>query len=164
MAAASRGWFANLSVRLKILTAIGVAAAVALAVGVTGLVALSNASAMAQRIYSNNVASVTAIAQIRGSFYQARIDLANQAVSQDAPTVAKYTDSFLQDLSNFEAAVAAYRGTGPAGEPKLIDELMSKYRTWVQIARTKQLVAGAANDMCPGRPPGTPRSHHCSRR
>src|SRR3569833_3163299 len=47
--------FADLRVSVKVLTAVAVAGIVALAVGVTGLVALGRASGSAQRIYSENL-------------------------------------------------------------------------------------------------------------
>ncbi len=140
-------WFADRGVQTKILTGIAVAALVALVVGVIGLVALSDASARAQRLYASNVASVSAVGQIKAAALQARVDLANQAISQDASTVAKFADAFEQDLGAFDAAMTTYRGSFPAGDPQVIDHLQATWQSWVQIARAKQLPAGAANDM-----------------
>ncbi|MGI5183482.1 methyl-accepting chemotaxis protein [Dactylosporangium sp. CA-152071] len=144
--AGTHNWFTDLSVRVKILFAIGVAAVVALAVGVTGLLSLSDTSDTAQRIYRSNVASVTAIGQIKASAAQARVDLANQAISQDADTVAKYTGMFEDDLKAFDAAMEAYRKSLPAGNPTTIDHLAATWQSWVQLVKAKQLSAGVNND------------------
>ncbi|MFI5912023.1 methyl-accepting chemotaxis protein [Dactylosporangium sp. NPDC051541] len=140
------GWFANVSVRIKILAGIGLAAAVALAVGITGLLALGTASEAAQRIYSSNVSSMSAVGQLRTAVSATRSDLANQALSQDAPTVAKFTERYNSDVTDFAAAMTAYRNSSPAGDLKVIDRVQATWDAWMQIAKTKQLVAGAAND------------------
>src|SRR4051812_49749865 len=87
------GW-ADLSVRVKIIAAVLVAALVALLVGVLGLSALSDASRSAQQIYSSNVASVSAIGSLNAAIRQTRLDTASQALSQDAPTITKYEKAF----------------------------------------------------------------------
>src|SRR5882724_10909766 len=81
---ARRFSFADLSVNAKISAAVGLAALVALVVGVTGLLALGKASNSAQLIYTSNVASIEAAGQIKAAVTQARVDLANQALSPDA--------------------------------------------------------------------------------
>ena len=139
--------FADLGVRVKILAAIGVAALVALAVGVTGLLSLSDTSAAAQRIYTSNVASMSAVGQIKAAMAQARVDLANQAIAHDAATLERYAAAFNQDLDTLAAAMTAYRNSFPAGDPQLIDELDATWQRWAQVAKTKQLAAGAANDL-----------------
>ncbi|MFI1996955.1 methyl-accepting chemotaxis protein [Actinoplanes sp. NPDC020271] len=136
-----------MGVRTKILTAILLAAAVALVVGVVGLRALSASSAAANKIYSSNVASVDAVGDLKAVLSQARVDLANQAISQDAPTIAKYTQSFTDDLDAVTAALAAYRASNPAGDPKVVADLESTYQSWAEVARTTQLPAGARNDL-----------------
>src|SRR4051794_16412588 len=79
-----RHW-ADLSVRIKIITAVSVAALVALLVGILGLTALSDASGSAQKIYSSNVASVSSIGALNAAMRQTRLDTASQALSQDLP-------------------------------------------------------------------------------
>ena len=66
--ATKRHVFADLSVRVKILTAIGVAAAVALVVGLVTLFALDKAANSAQAIYANNVTNVGQVDEIQAGF------------------------------------------------------------------------------------------------
>jgi methyl-accepting chemotaxis protein len=63
--AGGRRSFTDLGVNIKILTAVTVAALVAVIVGLVGLVALSRASASAQTIYRDNVASIGALGQVK---------------------------------------------------------------------------------------------------
>ena len=84
---------ADLSVNVKVLAAVGVAALVALIVGISGLLALSDASASAQLIYRSNVASIDAVGRSRPRWPRPAVDLANQALSQDAAGTAKFTDA-----------------------------------------------------------------------
>jgi methyl-accepting chemotaxis protein len=147
MPARGRRTFADLGVNIKIVTAICVAVLVAVAVGLLALQALSSASASAQRIYSSNVASIKALGDLEAAMVQARVDVANHAISQDEPTMAKYAQAFETDLRNVDAAITAYRNSNPAGEAAVIADLESAWRSYVQIAQNKQLPAGQANDL-----------------
>src|SRR5689334_17245289 len=73
--------FDDLSVSVKVLTAVSAAAVVALVVGIMGLVALNNVSNSAQLIYQSNVASIRAVGQLRADVNAVRLDTANQALS-----------------------------------------------------------------------------------
>src|SRR5690349_2266659 len=59
--ARERRSFADLSVNVKVLSAVSIAAVVALFVGVNGIRSLSDASDSAQQLYANNVLSVRAV-------------------------------------------------------------------------------------------------------
>jgi methyl-accepting chemotaxis protein len=143
------GWqsFANLGVRVKILLAILIAVLVALMVGLLGLRSLSAAAGSADSIYRSNVASVTAIGDVRGATRQARIDLANHIISQDDATRATYRTAFEADVEAMAAALAAYRSSDPAGDPALITELEASWASYVEVARAKQIPAGERHDL-----------------
>jgi len=144
---ARRFSFADLSVNAKISAAVGLAALVALVVGVTGLLALGKASNSAQLIYTSNVASIEAAGQIKAAVTQARVDLANQALSPDAASLAKFTNGFTADLKAFDAAIVKYRGGAPAGDPATIDDLQTNWTAYVKIAQEVMLPAGARHDL-----------------
>src|SRR4051794_18206451 len=110
-ARARRPSFADLSVSVKVLAAVGTAALVALTIGILGLLSLRDASNSAQLIYRSNVASIKAVGQLRAVVLQARVDTANQALSVDAPTTKKYADALTGDLQSFTTAMAAYRAS-----------------------------------------------------
>ncbi|MGX6607595.1 methyl-accepting chemotaxis protein [Micromonosporaceae bacterium Da 78-11] len=142
----ARRSFADLGVNIKILTAVSIAVLVAVIVGVVGLRALSSASSSAQKISSSNVTSIKAVSDIKSSMFQARSDVANQAISLDAATTAKYEQAFTADLQAVDAGFTAY-AAGPAGDPAVIADLQSNWQAYVQVVKTKQLPAGRANDL-----------------
>ena len=144
--APGRRSFADLSVKVKILAAVAVAALVALVVGITGLRALSQASAAAQLIYHSNVASVDAAGRIAKTVTQARVDVANQALSPDDATVAKFTQAFQTDTETLTAAVAKYRDGSPSGDPATIADLVTNWTAYVKVVQDEMLPAGAKHD------------------
>jgi methyl-accepting chemotaxis protein len=141
----TRPSFADLSVNIKVLTAVAAAALVALIVGIVGLNALSKASDSAQLIYRSNLASVKALGQIKAAVTQARVDLANQAVSVKAADTKKFTDAFSTDQQTFATTITAYRGGMPSSDPQLIDKLQANWDAYVNVATTKMLPAGNRN-------------------
>ena len=143
---ARRSVFADLSVNVKILAAVGLAAMVALVVGVTGLLALSRASSSADLIYSSNVTSINDVGQIKAVVAQAQVHVANQALSPDAASVTKFTQAFGTDRETFAAAMTSYRGNRPAGDPMTIDDLQVNFAAYTKIVLEQMLPAGAKND------------------
>src|SRR4051794_34044997 len=131
--AGPRRSFADLSVNVKVIAAVGTAAVVALAVGLLGLSSLSDASTSAQLIYRSNVASIKAVGQLQAVILQARVDAANQALSVDAAATKKFTDSFTTDMQNFTTAMAAYRASQPASDTAQIDQLQTNWDAYTDI-------------------------------
>ncbi|RSM74187.1 methyl-accepting chemotaxis protein [Actinoplanes sp. ATCC 53533] len=142
-----RRFFADLSVNVKILGAVGVAGLVALTVGLVGLHALSKASDSAQNIYHRNVANVRAAGRVQTAMTQARVDVAMQAVSLSEANTAKFGQAFAADLQAFHAAMTAYRSNQPAGDPAVIARLQTNWQAYSQIAQTKMIPAGERKDI-----------------
>ncbi|GAA2913660.1 hypothetical protein Acy02nite_90760 [Actinoplanes cyaneus] len=134
--------FADLSVNIKIIAAVTTAALVALIVGLLGLTSLSDASNSAQMIYTSNVASIKAVGQLKAVVLQARVDTANQALSVDAASTKKFTDSYTADLQAFTTAMAAYRASNPASDAALIDQLQADWDAYTDIATNKLIPLG----------------------
>ena len=145
--ATRRRFFADLTVNVKILSAVGLAGLVALTVGLAGMLALSNASESAQHIYRRNVANVAAAGRIQTAMTQTRVDVAMQAVSLSAANTTKFGTAFAADLNAFDAAMTAYRGNLPAGDPAVITRLQASWQAYSEIARTKMLPAGERKDI-----------------
>ena len=135
----TRRFFADLSVNIKILTAVVIGVLVAITVGIVGLRALSTASEAAQVIYSTNLASVKAVGEIDGAMTQARLDLANHAISSGTATKAKYEQAFTAAVQEVDAGFIAYAASDPAGDPAMIASLQSNWQNYVQVAQGKQL-------------------------
>ncbi|MEU4235931.1 MCP four helix bundle domain-containing protein [Actinoplanes sp. NPDC026619] len=142
-----RSSFADLSVNVKVLAAVATAAAVALVVGILGLVALSDASASAQLIYTSNVGSVKAVGQIRYYATQTRSDAANQALSTTAASTQSFADDVATDIKDFDATLTAYRGSNPAAPSALIDAMETNWNAYVDLVNNKMLPAGVRNDL-----------------
>jgi methyl-accepting chemotaxis protein len=138
--------FADLGVRTKILAAVAVAALVALVIGVVGLTTSSRSSTAAQGLYGN-VDATGAVGEVRAAMLQARLNLANHAISTDEATIARYEATLAQDLQAVDAAVATYIATGPAGDPALVREMQGDWQNYQAIVREKQIPAGRANDL-----------------
>ncbi|GGQ59750.1 methyl-accepting chemotaxis protein [Couchioplanes azureus] len=138
---------ADLSVNVKIFAAVLVGTAVSLVVGVVGLIALGQSSEAAQAIYRTNVANVAALGDLQHGMGQARLDLANHALSQDEEHMNTYAAAFAEDLAAVDAAFAAYQGGHRASEAARIADLRSQWDAWATLAREKQIPAGERNDL-----------------
>jgi methyl-accepting chemotaxis protein len=135
-----------LSVNVKIISALTVALLVAVVVGVMGLRALSDTNQGTQKLYTSNVASVTAIGQLRTALFMTRNDVAQQAISQDAAHMAEYRSAVTEDEAAYAAALAAYRASSPASPESLIQGIADSYAAYKNIVDTKLIPAGERND------------------
>ncbi|MGK5680135.1 methyl-accepting chemotaxis protein [Actinoplanes sp. URMC 104] len=141
------GWFADLSINVKILSTLALAALVAMVVGIVSLQGLRAASGTAQDLYSHNVISIQALGNLRSAVLQAQLTVANHAVSQDKATMGKYEQALAGDLQTIEQAFATYRNSRPATDPAAIDELFADYQAYSQLAKDKLLPASRRNDI-----------------
>ena len=78
---------------------------------------------------------------------QTRMDTSFQLTSQDAAGTQKYTDAVAADIAAFDTAMAAYRASGPSGDPAVIADLEAQWQAYVQVVQTKMLPAGKRNDI-----------------
>src|SRR6478752_3052400 len=84
---------ADLSVNLKVLSAVGLAALVAVIIGVTGLIGLRRTSDAAELIATSNVASTSAVGRLAVAATQTQVDSANQALSPDPVVARTFTEA-----------------------------------------------------------------------
>ncbi|GIE97152.1 methyl-accepting chemotaxis protein [Paractinoplanes rishiriensis] len=145
--AAGRGLFANLSVQVKIGIIVAVGVVVALVIGSLGLYALSGTANAAHHMYRGNLPSINALGMITTEMAETRVSLANQILSKDAASTAKYTEAFQGDLAAVGEAFDQYRASGPAGEASLVAELESNWAAYVDLAQNKQIPAGRTRDI-----------------
>src|SRR5919199_3616597 len=97
--------FTDLPVRVKILAGIGVALAVALAVGLSSLVALGRVNDAARTISATNVANQTALGRVRAAALQTRVDVALQVIARSPEATAKYEAAVTKDEAAFDDAL-----------------------------------------------------------
>ena len=145
--AGGRRFVADLSVKVKILGAVGVAVLVAVLVGLLGLRTLAHASASADRIYTTDLATVRAVAEMESGLAQARLETANHLISRDAAAKATYKAAFAESLRHFGEAMAAFRTSGPAADPAEIAALQAGVDAYQQVVQEKLLPAGERNDV-----------------
>jgi methyl-accepting chemotaxis protein len=136
----------DLSVRTRILSAVAIASLVALAVGVTGLAELSNASAEAQRI-SSNVTSTGSVGDMKAAMLQARLDMNTDAVALTAAGRATSEAAFTRDLQTVDASFTAYTHTKPAGDPAVLQDLQTTWHSYGHIATDKQIPDAETGDV-----------------
>ena len=142
-----RNWFADLGVNAKILLTIAAAVVVAVVVGVVGLAKLRDASNSAQVIYSSNVTGLEGVSRLRAAIVHTRLAAANQAISQNEDDVTTYTNGFDIQVKEYEAALATYESSHPAGNPATVAKLGEGFKAYVTLARTDLLPAGARDDL-----------------
>ncbi|WP_308285609.1 methyl-accepting chemotaxis protein [Actinoplanes hulinensis] len=139
--------FNDLSVNVKIVSAVAVSSVVALTVSVLGWQGLGETNGYADKLYNSNVASVNALGDLRAAFYQTRGDLNGHAAMRDEAGKAAYRDALTADQKAATAAFAAYRASSPANDVAVIDKLEKGYRAYVQVAEEKLFPASERNDM-----------------
>ncbi|MEU4690706.1 methyl-accepting chemotaxis protein [Actinoplanes sp. NPDC023714] len=136
----------DLSVRVKILAAIGVATLVALVVGLVTLVALNKAADSAQAIYDNNVVNVDQVGRIRAAITQTRLDVATAAIAPDDATSEKYDKAHDADIEAVDDAIFNYRDGTFAGDPAVLAELEQLWQDYQNVVEERQADAATAND------------------
>ncbi|WP_307798005.1 methyl-accepting chemotaxis protein [Actinoplanes flavus] len=142
-----RRTFNDLSVNVKIVSAVAVSSLVALSVSVLGWQGLGEANGYADKLYSSNVASMSALGDLKAAFYKTRLDLTIHRASPDQATKAKVRKEFTADQKAAAAAFAAYRASHPASDVEIIDKLEKGYRAYVEVAEGKLFPASERNDM-----------------
>jgi methyl-accepting chemotaxis protein len=130
-----------------VVSAVVIASAVAVLVGVTGLIGLSQTSDAAARISTSNLTSITAAAQLRSAAEKTQADSANQALSPDDAVAKAFADNLTADLATFDAAMTAYRASDPAGDSAMVDDLATTWQQYAGLATDTLLPLGSANKL-----------------
>ncbi|GAA2708652.1 methyl-accepting chemotaxis protein [Actinoplanes palleronii] len=140
-------FWADLSVNVKIMVAICVAAVVALVIGVLGLSALSSASAAAQRIYEGSLTSVAALGRVQNGVTQSRLDVALEAIYEDKTNKATFEKNFLADLAEVDTALDEYAATEPAGAEATVTTLRETWQKYADVGQNQLVPAARAGDV-----------------
>ncbi|GGN18652.1 chemotaxis protein [Actinoplanes campanulatus] len=139
--------FNDLSVNVKIVSAVAVSSLVALTVSVLGWQGLGETNGYADKLYSSNVTNVSALSELKTAFYKTQVDMTSHATSQDKASKAEYRKAFAADQKAAAAAFATYRASNPATDVELIDRLETGYQGYVQIAEGKLFPVSDRNDL-----------------
>ncbi|MBB4755106.1 methyl-accepting chemotaxis protein [Actinoplanes lobatus] len=139
--------FNDLSVNVKIVSAVAVSSLVALTVSVMGWQGLGETNGYADKLYNSNVASVTALGDMKAAFFKTRGDLNGHAAVRTEAGKAQYREALAADQKAAATAFAEYRASTPANDVATIDRLEKGYQAYVQVAEEKLFPASDRNDM-----------------
>src|SRR3954462_8851123 len=102
----------SLPLRVKVLTAVGLACVVAVLVGIVGLVQLGELQQRSREIQSDALVPSNQIAEVRRSFLQTRIDaLADEMLPKTGAEDTAH-QAYLADIDAMDAAIKAYAASG----------------------------------------------------
>ncbi|MBZ5740173.1 methyl-accepting chemotaxis protein [Nocardioides mangrovi] len=105
-------WFRDTNVRPKILASVVVTAAVAVAVGVLGIHAMSTSVDRAEGLYDQNVQGVSYVANMERSVADMRLDARNAILALQENDKKQAGEQFDADRAAFDKAAAAYAALG----------------------------------------------------
>jgi methyl-accepting chemotaxis protein len=141
-----RRWFADRPVAVKILSAVGVSAAVAVTVGVTGLSSLSSTHDATTGLARNNLAGTSDIAAAELAMTQSQLAVTSHAFSLDPQFKAAWAEDFDTRAAEFDAAMAAYGEHTRIGDPAAIAEVRDEYASFADGVVQQALPRSAAGD------------------
>jgi methyl-accepting chemotaxis protein len=111
----------SLPLRVKILTAVGLACVVALVVGVVGLVQLAGLAERAQQIHSEALVPTGQLAEVRRAFLQTRIDAVADELMPGSSDAGAEHKAFLADVEAMNAAISTYAESNRLTEKQAAD-------------------------------------------
>jgi methyl-accepting chemotaxis protein len=140
-------WFGDRKVNTKILAAVAILALVASAVGFVAIVRLASLDKAADQISGEGLGSIDAMDSVRLDIRQARIDLLNHALAEDAAGMAKLEDALKADDKAVADAIATYE-KHPMGSAwqKLMDRVKADWAAYVSARDSIAIPASRAND------------------
>src|SRR3954468_14239116 len=138
----------SLPLRVKVLTAVGLACVVALLVGIVGLVQLGELQQRSREIQSDALVPSTQIAEVRRAFLQTRIDaLADELLPKTGGEDTAHK-AYLADIEAMDHAVKEYAGIGlTAAQHEDVQQLSDAWKQYKTLVSGPYLAAARAGDM-----------------
>ncbi|NDI50374.1 MCP four helix bundle domain-containing protein, partial [Goekera deserti] len=132
----------------KVLTAVGVAAAVGVGVGVMGLSSLSSAADGSRMLYESNIAGITAAGQMMDAVTRVRLDNRDAVLEPDPVKTQVILDDIEVQADAFAAAEQTYlEDTFATPEKKaMVEEASVAFDQFVTLSLTKLGPLGIAAD------------------
>ena len=142
-----RAWWGDRGVKVKILSAVSLAAVVAAVIGVLGLQALSAAADRTQLLYEANLKGVQQATTMRDAVKDYRNTTSMAALTPD-PAATEALLATLEDVTaDFEAGVAGYGKTFPTAEQLALVEVVEEdFQAYVDATTTVLAPLALAND------------------
>jgi methyl-accepting chemotaxis protein len=140
------GWFADRPVAVKILTAVGVSAAVAVTVGVVGVRAVGSTHEATTGLAAHNLAGTSDLADAELAMTRSQLAVTSHAFSLDPAFKTQWATDFETRAAEFDAAVAAYARHTEVGDAAAIEEVRAEYSSFAQGVVDQALPRSAAGD------------------
>jgi len=141
----SSGWFANRRVGTKIMSALGVLAAVSAGVGVVSVTALSSTANQTQQVHDRNVVGLTALGRVHQEEIKTRMLVAQHAATPDAAGKAKLAGKIGDSDAELDSWAAKYEATGVA-DPADWKAFTDGWAQWRSIRDGKLIPLSDAGD------------------
>ncbi|MEU4625418.1 methyl-accepting chemotaxis protein [Actinoplanes sp. NPDC023801] len=140
-------WFNDLSVRLKIYTAVTIAGLAAAAVGVVGLQKTSQMADAAEYLYRDNLVPVAQLGTVQEEVQRSWLALLDKLVSQDEAGMAADKKAMTDADTQVDKVFAEYTATDMTGREKAVQDFRAALEQ-VRGVRDEQLVPlAAASDL-----------------
>jgi len=141
-------WFADRGVRTKVLTALGIASGVALAVGALGLATLAETNAATQDMASRGVPMITLVHELTNATTTLRLADTDQAVGTTTATAERYEGESAIAEKNIRSILAEYRASGPEPDQvALLDAFEKDLGAYLALRDEQLFPAGRAHDL-----------------
>ncbi|SFL95211.1 MCP four helix bundle domain-containing protein, partial [Geodermatophilus ruber] len=134
----TRSWWGDRGVKTKVLAAVGVAALVAVVIGVMGISALSSSAESNRMLYVSNIGGLTAAADMRTAIADVRIATRNAVLEPDPAKAGQILDSIPGLEEQYRAAHDAYNAAFPIPETEALnEEALTNFEAYLKIAATE---------------------------
>ncbi|BDO41992.1 methyl-accepting chemotaxis protein [Cellulomonas sp. NTE-D12] len=141
-------WWTDRGVSTRILTAVLVAALVALAVGLVGIVSMARSNAATAELFRNHVQGVEQASTLRRAMVQMRLDVSNQALALGATEKKEDERAVADDEKEATDALAALKALDLSSTQRgYVADVEQQLAAYVAVRDGKLLPAGRANDI-----------------
>jgi len=134
----------DLPVRWKILSAVGVVAVVAVAVGLLGISSLGAVNQATHRTVALALTPAEKLARVQVDVRQSRVDIRDAVLALDATTIETALGKMRADDALLDKDVQAYLPV--AADPPAVSEFQDSWAQWRQMRDEKLVPAARAND------------------
>ena len=144
---AKRALWGDRGVKVKVLTAVGAASAVAATVGVLGLSALGTSAQTTDGMYLGSVKAIVDTGDMRSAFGNLGIGARNAVIARTPQEAQQALGAITANEKIFRAAAAAYVTTGmtPAKQA-IVNELNTAFDQWLQVEHQQLEPLARSND------------------
>jgi len=139
-------WFTDRPVAVKVLTAVGTTAAVAVTVGVVGIQAVGSLHDETAAVSKHDMAGAADLATAQLAMTESQLDVTSHVGSLDPQFKARWADRFATAATSFDDALAAYAQHTRTGDQSLIEAARAEYASYADGVQSHALPASAAGD------------------